>query len=136
MAGKAEMQTLGRRETTSAQGMERLSQARMVVPQADIYESLNAFHVVANMPGVDATALEVTLEKNVLTLRGHVTAQAPDALTLAHREYESGDFERAFTLSDEIDGDGIAATVSHGLVDILLPKAKSAAIKRIPITGV
>jgi HSP20 family molecular chaperone IbpA len=115
--------------------VERLSQVKVFVPQTDIYETPEAFHVLANMPGVDVADLDVTLEKNVLTLRGHGVAPIPDSLTLANHEYDTGDFERTFTLSDEIDDDSIAATVCNGVVDITLPKAKDAEIKKITITG-
>ena len=62
------------------------------------------------MPGVDETSVDITLEKNVLTISGYVEPMQPEGYSLARVEYNIGDFERAFTLSDKIDRDGIGAT--------------------------
>jgi HSP20 family molecular chaperone IbpA len=52
-----------------------------------------------------------------------------------YSEYETGDYERAFTLSDEIDRDKIAATVKNGVLRLELPKAEKAKPKKIAITA-
>ncbi|GIX14715.1 MAG: hypothetical protein KatS3mg118_2674 [Paracoccaceae bacterium] len=53
--------------------------------------------------------MDVTLEKRVLTIRGTVDPVRPEKLQLAYAEYGEGDFERAFTLSEDFDPDRIEA---------------------------
>jgi HSP20 family molecular chaperone IbpA len=81
------------------------------------------------MPGVDEGTVDVTLEKDMLTVYG--TVEAGGGATYA--EYETGDYKRVFTVSDEIDRDGIKATVKNGVLKLVLPKAEQAKAKKIKI---
>jgi HSP20 family molecular chaperone IbpA len=116
-------------------GTERTRDRLAFVPRADIYETGEAITVVADVPGVDETSLDVTLEKNVLTITGYVEPMQPEGHTLAHAEYRVGDYERAFTLSDQIDQDGIEAMVKDGVLRLRLPKITEAKMRKIPITS-
>jgi len=89
----------------------------------DIYETNDAMFIVADMPGVDQSAVDITLEKNVLTIKGTVEPETPQNYSLAYAEYEIGDYERSFTLSNEIDQDNIEAKVNNGVLQLRLPKA-------------
>jgi HSP20 family molecular chaperone IbpA len=114
-------------------GAERTRERLAFVPRADIYESGEAITVVVDMPGVDETTVDITLENNVLTINGYVEPMKPEGHSLAHAEYRVGDFERAFTLSDEIDRDGIEAVVADGVLRLYLPKNTEARIRKIAI---
>jgi HSP20 family protein len=100
----------------------------------DIYETAEAITVVTDMPGVDETSVDITLDKNVLTITGYVEPMQPEGYSLAHAEYNIGDFERAFTLSDRIDREGIEATVKDGVLRLVLPKITEAKSRMIPIS--
>ncbi len=106
---------------------------KVYVPQVDILESENQILLLADLPGVDQEGLDVTLEKNVLTIRGTVKPHAPDGYQLAYAEYEVGNFERAFTVSNDIDRQGIEAVVKDGVLRLTLPKAKHAVLQKIPV---
>jgi len=85
------------------------------------------------MPGVDEKTVDIELEKNVLTITGRVeNGQVKDA-ALMYSEYEIGDYERVFTLSDQIDRDKIVATVKNGVLRLELPKAEEVKPKKIAI---
>lgn len=118
-------------ETT---GAERTRERLAFVPRADIYETAEAITVVTDMPGVNENSVDVTLEKSVLTISGFVEPMQPEGYSLAHAEYNIGDFERSFTLSDRIDQDGIEATVKDGVLRLMLPKITEAKSRRIPIS--
>jgi HSP20 family molecular chaperone IbpA len=115
-------------------GAERTRERPAFVPRADIYETAEAITVVTDMPGVDENSVDVTLEKNVLTISGYVEPMQPEGYSLAHAEYNVGDFERSFTLSDRIARDGIEATVKDGVLRLVLPKITEAKARRIPIS--
>ncbi len=130
---KNTLQEVGKKEVEVLEGTERSRSGKAFIPRVDIYETDDAVHVIADMPGVDESAIDITLEKNVLSLYGYVDAAKPDNYSLAFAEYEVGDYERKFTLSDEIDREKISATVKDGVLNILLPKAGPAKTRRIAV---
>jgi HSP20 family protein len=115
-------------------GAERTRECPCFVPRADVYEIDEAIVVVADMPGVDENSLDITLEDNVLTINGYVDPEPPEGYGLAYAEYRIGDYLRAFTLSDQIDREGIEATIRDGVLRLHLPKAAAAKRRRIPIS--
>lgn len=114
-------------------GAERTRDRLAFVPRADIYETEEAITVVADMPGVDENSLDITLEDNVLSIDGYVESFQPEGYSLAYAEYRVGDYQRAFTLSDQIDRDGIEAVVKDGVLRLHLPKITEARKRKIAI---
>jgi len=102
-------------------------------PRADIYETGEAIVVMADMPGVAQDSVDITLEKNVLTIQGRVAPTDRSGYRMAYGEYEDGDYERSFALSEGVDRDAIQATVSDGVLKLVLPKARQAASRKIPV---
>jgi HSP20 family molecular chaperone IbpA len=114
-------------------GAERTRDRLAFVPRADIYETEEAIIVVADMPGVDETTLDITLEDNVLSIDGYVEPMEPEGYSLAYAEYRVGDYQRAFTLSNQIDQDGIEAVIKDGVLRLYLPKITEARKRKIDI---
>ncbi|MBL3566059.1 Hsp20/alpha crystallin family protein, partial [Rhodovulum sulfidophilum] len=85
------------------------------------------------MPGVAAPDVEIALENRVLTISGHAGTARPERLQLVHAEYGEGDYERAFTLSEDIDPDRIEAEMKDGLLRVTLPRAEAAQPKKIAV---
>ena len=112
---------------------ERTRDRPAFVPRADIYETDEAIHVVADMPGVDEHSLDITLEKGVLTLNGAVEPETPEGFSLSYAEYRVGDYVRSFSLSDEIDQEAIEATLKDGVLRLRLQKIVEARIKKIAV---
>ena len=102
-------------------------------PNTDIFESEDDVVVTADMPGVKPGDVDITLERGVLTIRGHVEPKAPEGYRLIHAEYGVGDFERVFNLSEDIDQDRIEANLKHGVLSLELPKAAAAMPKKIEV---
>jgi len=126
-------QELQEKEEQHLEGRENGSRRRAYVPRSDVYETDEAIVVVAEMPGVDESSVSITLEKNVLTLMGEVKGEAPKGYRLALSEYGTGDFERRFALSQNVDRDGISAAVKNGILTLTLPKAREAQPRRIEV---
>jgi HSP20 family molecular chaperone IbpA len=114
-------------------GAERTRDRLAFVPRVDIYESGEAITVMADIPGVSAESVDIMLENNVLTINGYVEPVQPEGHTLAYAEYRTGDYQRAFTLSDQVDREGIEATVKDGVLKVHLPKITEARLRKIPI---
>jgi HSP20 family protein len=102
---------------------ERTRDRPVFVPRTDIYETDEGVTVVANMPGVDKDSIDISVERNILTIRGDVEPEEPEGYTLAYAEYRVGDYERSFSLSSEIDQDNIEATLTDGVLCLRLAKA-------------
>jgi len=127
--------TMQTQETTAREVAEERAPRRVYTPPADVFETAETIEVVTDMPGVDESSLEITLERNVLTLDGHSAVNDPQAMTLTYSEYEAGSYHRAFTLSDEIAREGIKATMKNGVLHLSLPKAGPAKARRIEVHG-
>jgi HSP20 family molecular chaperone IbpA len=112
---------------------EKIRNVKTFIPRVDIYETRDALFLIAEMPGVDDKTVDVELEKNVLTISGRVEDGKVKDHNLVFSEYEVGDYERTFTLSDEIDRDKIKATVKQGVLRLELPKAEKVKPKKIAI---
>jgi HSP20 family protein len=115
---------------------ERTRDRPAFVPRADIYETDEAIHLVADMPGVSQESLDITLEKGVLTLNGTVELETPEGYSLVYAEYRVGDYVRSFSLSDEIDQETIEATLKDGVLRLTLPKITEARTRKIAVRAV
>lgn len=129
-----ELQTQ-KQEVETFEGAERTRATRVYVPRVDILSEENGIIIFADLPGVDEQNVDITVEKNVLTINGFVDASspAPEGYELAYHEYGIGDYQRSFTLPDEIDRNSIEASLSHGVLRINLPKAPEAQARKITI---
>jgi HSP20 family protein len=114
---------------------EKIRNVKTFVPRVDIYETREALFLIADMPGVDEKTIDVELEKNILTIAGRVENGKVKDYSLVFSEYETGDYGREFTLSDEIDRDKIKATVKQGVLRLELPKAEKLKPKKIAINA-
>jgi HSP20 family molecular chaperone IbpA len=128
-----EMTTTAKREVTPAEQGEVTRSAVVYRPDTDIYETEDHVVLVADMPGVAPADVDVNLERRVLTIRGHVHRQAHDGYRRVHAEYGEGDYERVFTLSEEIDRDHIEASHKNGVLTLKMPKAESAKTRKITV---
>jgi HSP20 family protein len=118
---------------TQPQGTERIRELPVYAPRVDIIETEDALEILADMPGVTKDGVEVTLEQRVLSIRGRADTAVPAGLAPLYLEYEPGDYERSFTLSDAVDPAGIEARVRAGVLHLRLPKAGPAKRQRIEI---
>jgi HSP20 family protein len=130
--GNKEMEVQKQEVITSEEG-ERTREGTVYVPRADIYEAEDKVTVIADMPGVDENSVDITLEKNILTIRGFVQTQTFEHHTLSYAEYGVGDYERSFVLSNEIDRERIEATVKNGVLRLALPKQEAAKTRKIEV---
>ena len=110
---------------------------RVWVPAVDVAERNDAYLVYLELPGVDAQAIDISFEQNVLTVRGSKPAsfesQAQAELRVYAAERVAGAFERSIRLPEFVDGERIAASFVNGVLTIPVPKAKAAPPRKIEI---
>jgi HSP20 family molecular chaperone IbpA len=114
-------------------GVERTKNRKVYVPKVDIIDTKAAVVLYADMPGVDEGSVDVTIEKNVLTISGAVRPPEFKGRSIAYAEYDVGDYDRSFTISDDIDREKVEALVKNGVLKLVLHKAPEAAVKKITV---
>jgi HSP20 family protein len=96
-------------------------------PLVDIFEEPDVIRLVAEVPGVKPEDVKITVESNLLTIKGTKQQVAEEKAEKVHRyERTYGAFERTFRLSASIDPNKIKATYDLGVLTITLPKAETA----------
>lgn len=112
---------------------ERTEAGKYYSPATDIHETADAVVVTMDVPGVDRSAIDIHLDKDVLTIIGRIDSKKYEGLEPIYSEYNVGDFTRRFTLSTEIDSQNISAQAADGVLTVTLPKAKTAVARRIEV---
>jgi HSP20 family protein len=104
------------------------------IPQADIEEYADRFVLKLDVPGVDLAAVEITLDKGVLSLSGERAKEdSGKVLQRSRIERSHGRFHRRFTLPDTVDAAGVQATGRNGIVEVTIPKQPKAQPRRIQV---
>jgi HSP20 family protein len=108
-------------------------------PAVDVREYSDRFQLLLDVPGVEPTAVEITLDNGVLSVSGIRTEEklsgAPGAETPQHQRIERrlGRFHRRFILPDTGDADNVNATGRQGVLEIVIPKQARAQPRRITV---
>lgn len=120
--------------------LDRLAQqvlgtpARPAAMPIDAYRHGEQFVVEFDLPGVDAGSIDLTVEKNVLTVHARRDRQALDGVELLVGERPQGTFSRQLFLGDGLDTERIEASYVDGVLTLRLPIAEKARPRRVPIS--
>jgi HSP20 family protein len=105
------------------------------LPACDVFEDRDAVKIMAEVPGVRPEDVKLSIENNLLTIRGEKKQQAEEKTERVHRyERSYGTFERTFALPTTVDPEKIAATYSQGILTVTIPKADRARPREIPVS--
>jgi len=124
---------VGKQEHRGPETAERPRARSLYRPLVDIVETKDAVLLTADLPGATEKDVDLSLEKDVLTIRARVEPPTMEGYKLEVSEYGVGDWERSFTLSNEIDRNRIEAAVRDGVLRIRLNKALPATSKKISV---
>jgi HSP20 family protein len=105
-----------------------------VFPLTNLSEDKDAYYVRSELPGIQASDLDISITGNTLSISGERTLPAQDENVKYHRrERDAGSFSRVITLPGQVDANKVAAQSSNGVLTIVLPKAESAKPKQIAV---
>ncbi|CAM6003820.1 unnamed protein product [Sphagnum balticum] len=124
---------MNKQEVFAQDSAEQTRSQKLYTPVTDIYESKEQLVLLADMPGVKQDGVDITLEQNILTVCGHVEPPELPGHQLTYAEYGIGSYKRVFALSNEIDREGIQASVKNGVLKLVLPKSKRATPRKITV---
>lgn len=103
-------------------------------PEVDIKEEEKQFVLYADLPGIDPKDIEITMEQNVLTVKGDRPAMIDvDSSAFKRVERVHGTFYRRFSLPDTANADGIHATGKNGVLEIVIPKHEKLQPRKIAV---
>jgi len=104
------------------------------IPAINLEETDKELIVTADLPGIEAKDVDITLENNVLTLKGERKSEIKEENKDLHRiERVYGSFHRSLMLPEKVDVDKVTATSKNGVISVKLPKTKAAISKRIEV---
>ncbi len=105
-------------------------------PNVDIFENKDEIVLEAELPGMSREDFELSIENNVLTLRGERRFEKRDEADNYHRvERAYGSFTRSFTLPQTVSGEGATAEYKHGVLRVALRKREEVKARRIEVKG-
>lgn len=100
----------------------------------DVSEDENTLRISMELPGVDPSDVRLSLENNVLTIRGEKKQQSEENNERVHRfERTYGMFERTFALPNTVDPDKVEARYENGVLLVTIPRAERAKPREIRV---
>ncbi|MEN8213563.1 MAG: Hsp20/alpha crystallin family protein [Pseudomonadota bacterium] len=105
-------------------------------PAVDIKEEDERFLIHADIPGVNADEIEVSMEQGVLTIKGERKHESTESGKDYKRlERSHGVFIRRFSLPDSVDAGNISASSQNGVLEVVLPKTAPQVPRRIEVSS-
>ncbi|MGE5236504.1 MAG: Hsp20/alpha crystallin family protein [Acidobacteriota bacterium] len=104
------------------------------LPAVDVRETKDALEIQAELPGIEAKDVQLSVENGVLTLKGSRSFEkATEGQTYHRVERAYGAFERSFTLPTNVNPEKIQAAFRNGVLHLTLPKREEAKPRSISI---
>ncbi len=107
-----------------------------LVPDVDVREAAEQYHISVDLPGVAPADISVTTEHGVLTIRAERSAaEAVTAEGYSRIERRTGTYLRRFTLPDDADAAAITARSAHGVLEVTIGKQAKAQPRRVEVAA-
>jgi len=104
------------------------------MPAIDMSETDKEISIHAEIPGMDAKDIDISLNGRVLTIKGEKKQEQEEKEKNYHRiERRYGSFSRSFELPADVDANNVNATYENGVLELSLPKTKEQSVKKIEI---
>jgi len=122
-------------EATEAQvaGVERARNEQVYRPNVDILETADELVLVADLPGVNADAVDIHFEQGELTIRGRAKPRYAAGTKFLLNEYGVGEFYRTFRVGEQVDSSRIHAQYHDGVLALHLPKVEAVKPRKIAV---
>jgi len=102
-------------------------------PRANLVDAGSNLILTAEVPGLSEKDVQLTLNQDVLTIRGERNVQAPEGYTVHRQERSAVKFSRSFALPCRVDAERTSATVKNGILTVMLEKAAEAKARQIAV---
>jgi HSP20 family protein len=113
---------------------ELLDKERAWVPAFDISENDKEYTLTAELPGIDAKDLDITLSDGILTVKGEKKQEKEDKGENYHRiERSYGSFQRSFHIPEKVKTEKVDANFKDGILKLILEKDEKSETKKITV---
>jgi HSP20 family protein len=99
----------------------------------DVWQTDDGYHVCLDLPGVDPDSVDITTERNVLTVRAERRAEYEEGQSVLIAERPQGSFTRQLQLGDMVDTENIKASYADGVLHLTLPMTQAAQPRRVQV---
>jgi HSP20 family protein len=110
------------------------SRALRAIPM-EAYRRGDSFYVHFDLPGVDPADVEVTAERNVVTVRASRESPRQESDELMVDERSQGSFTRQIILGENLDPERMQASYDQGVLTLMIPVAEQAKPRRVEVSG-
>ncbi len=107
---------------------------RQAVMPLDAYRDGDRFIVVLDIPGIDPATIDLTVEKNVLSISAERRWERSEGVEVVVAERPQGSFSRQLFLGEGLDPDGIQAAYDNGVLTVTVPVAEQAKPRKVEIS--
>jgi HSP20 family protein len=114
---------------------EQMFSGRAPAMAMDAFRRGDTFQVDLDLPGVDAGSIDLTVERNVLTVKAERRREQVEGAQYVVSERRQGTFSRQLFLGETLDTDHIEAQYHDGVLTLTIPVVDAARPRRIPING-
>ncbi|HEU4318739.1 MAG TPA: Hsp20/alpha crystallin family protein [Acidimicrobiia bacterium] len=111
-------------------------QSRANFMPADAYRKGERFYLHLDLPGVDPDSIDITVEKNNLTVTAERRFETSGDEQMLLNERPAGSYSRQFFLGESLDTDAIEAGYDHGVLTVTIPIAETAKARKISVNTV
>jgi HSP20 family molecular chaperone IbpA len=118
---------------TQPQSMARVEQRSFMKPPCDVYENVDEFLLVADLPGVAKEDLRIQVERDEMFIEAHRQHPQVQGKQLS-TEYTVRDYHRHFALPAGVETEKVKAELRDGLLWVHLPKSEAIKPRQIPIS--
>ncbi len=105
---------------------------KILMPLADVYTNENEVSIESEMAGINKDSLDITLDDNLLTIRGSRSERETDGYKLQYAEFYPSSFKRQFRMEGSVDFEKVKASMNNGLLKLRIP-FKKASVKKIAV---
>lgn len=126
------------RNVTSRTGESPASEGEpniVLRPAVDVFENDHSISLFADLPGVSEEGLNLEVDDRTLTIQGDIRIDMPVGIQSLHADVRSTRYQRAFTLSNELDTSKIEASLKDGVLAVTIPKREEVRPRKIEITA-
>ena len=99
----------------------------------DVWQAEDGFHVALDLPGVDPSSVDITTERNVLTIRSERRPEYGEGQSVLVAERPQGSFTRQLQLGESVDVENVRASYADGVLHLTIPVAQAAQPRRVEV---
>ena len=104
-----------------------------VFPAMNVTQDKDAYYLRAELPGINAKELDLSVVKNKVSLAGKREVRQEEGVSYHRRERSGGAFSRSVTLPLEVDAERVQASYTDGLLTVTLPKAEATKPRQVTV---